>query len=40
MAYPSQYIDRELGVQQHWFDLVACEHATHRRETVEDGIEF
>lgn len=39
-SYPAKNVHREFRIEEHWFDLIAHEHAAHRREAVEDGIEF
>lgn len=39
-SYPAKDVHREFRIEEHWFDLIAREHAAHRREAVEDGIEF
>lgn len=40
ITHPSQNVYGQLRVEQDWFDLIPCQHAPHRREAFEDGIEF
>ncbi len=38
--YPAKNVHGEFRIEEHWFDLVARKHDAHRREAVEDDIEF